>query len=77
MLESLLTEIRNGGTLQPVTLAARLNLQLGLVEAMLEDLERRGLLTQVDVDCNSSCGGCSLAGACGPGRSKARVWQLK
>ena len=64
MLEKLLNEIRNGGTIQPAALAARLNTSIGLVEMMLEELERRGLLAQVATGCNEPCGGCPLVGEC-------------
>jgi len=79
MLEKLLHEIRQGGTLQPVALAARLNTSTILVEMMLEDLERRGMLTQIKESCGgSSCGGCSLGGSCaGPASPAKRVWTLK
>jgi hypothetical protein len=79
MLEKLLFEIRKGGTLQPAALAARLNTSIALVEMMLEDLERRGILTQYRDSCDSSaCGGCSLGGTCaGPANPKNRVWILR
>lgn len=76
MLEKLLNEIREGGSLQPATLAARLNISVGLVEMMLEDLERRGLLTQVNVDCDEPCGGCPMVGECAINSPKGRLWML-
>lgn len=77
MLEKLLNEIRSGGTLQPSALAARLNISVELVEMMLEDLERRGLLAQVNTACDSHCGGCSLAGECGLAGTHGRMWMAK
>jgi hypothetical protein len=77
MLEKLLVEIQSGGTLQPAALAARLKVSLGLVQMMLEDLERMGRLTRVTSDCASSCGGCSLTDTCGTqGPAAGKVWML-
>ena len=75
MLEKLLEEIHSGGTLQPAALAARLKISLGLVQVMLEDLERMGWLTRVNSDCASTCGGCSLTDTCGTqGHAAGKVW---
>jgi hypothetical protein len=74
MLERLLDEIRKGGTLQPARLAQRLNISVGMVEMMLEDLERRGLLAQIDPNCGPSCGGCSLSDQCTTHSPKGRLW---
>ena len=57
MLEQLLNEIRKGGTLQPALLARRLDLSTAMVEAMLADLQRMGVLQQVDTACSEPCGG--------------------
>ncbi len=77
MLEKLLTEIQNGGSLQPATLAAKLNISVGLVEMMLEDLERRGLLAQVNTSsCSEPCGGCPLVGECAITNPQGRMWML-
>ncbi len=77
MLEKLLDEIRGGGTLQPAALAARLKVSPGLVEMMLEDLERRGMLVQVNASCGEPCGGCPLVGECGVTNPQGRMWMLK
>lgn len=77
MLEQLLAEIRQGGMLPPKTLAERLNVSPIMVEMMLEDLERRGLLRQLDLGCATSCSGCAAANLCtGKGSEKSRVWML-
>ncbi len=76
MLETLLNEIRNGGTLQPAALAKKLNISVGLVGMLLEDLERRGLLTLVDTSCSEPCGGCPLVGECAVTSPKGRMWML-
>ena len=75
MLEQLMEEIRKGGTLQPGLLAARLNLSAAMVEAMLANLERMGMLRQVDTSCAESCGGCPLVNGCSTG-PRGRLWML-
>lgn len=78
MIEQLLREIKNGGTLQPATLAARLNVSTGLVDMMLEELEKRGLITQYQAECSASCNKCGLASSCSSAnREKGRIWMLK
>ena len=77
MFPKLLAEIEKGGTLNPASLAARLEVSPILVEMMLEDLERRGKLTRLSAECASgSCGGCPAAGTCAP-KTAARVWIYK
>ncbi len=76
MLEKLLVEIRKGGTLQPAALAARLGVSAGLVEIMLEDLERRGMIAQVNTNCGEPCGGCPLVGECAVAGPQGRMWML-
>ena len=73
MLEELAKEIRAGGTLETGALAARLGTTPQLVEAMLEHLQRSGLI-QAYVNCSDGCLGCSLQEACKrPGT--LRLWQ--
>jgi hypothetical protein len=76
MLEKLLAEIRAGGTLQPAALAEKLNTSVGLVEMMLEDLERRGVITQVNASCGEPCGGCPMVGECAIASPQGRLWML-
>ncbi len=76
MLEKLLAEIRAGGTLQPAALAVKLNTSVGLVEMMLEDLERRGVITQVNTACGEPCGGCPMVGECAITSPHGRLWML-
>ncbi len=73
MLEQLLNEIRQGGGLETNTLAARLGTSPQLVAAMLEHLQRAGLIRDY-VSCADACGGCSLKGAC-TAKNPARLWQ--
>lgn len=73
MLERLLAEIKNGGSLETNDLAARLGTTPTLVAAMLEHLQRLGLISGY-VDCGDGCGGCSLKGTCNSKRP-VRLWQ--
>ncbi len=73
MLEELLKEIQAGGTLETHELAKRLGTTPELVEAMLEHLQRAGLIKPY-VNCGDGCQGCSLRDACGT-QSTVRLWQ--
>ncbi len=72
MLEQLLKAIRAGGALDAAQLAARLNTTPELVRAMLEHLQRIGLLSDASACAGSGCEGCSLSGNCRP--AALRVW---
>ena len=77
MLEQLLKEIRAGGTLETGKLAARLGTSPQLIEAMLEHLQRAGLIEPY-VNCNDGCQGCGLREACQMrGDTTVRLWQSK
>ena len=76
MLEQLLNLIRKDGTLQPAVLASRLNLSTAMVEAMLADLKRMGMLQLVDTSCSKPCGGCSMANSCGSQGFNGQLWIL-
>lgn len=73
MLEQLLNEIRNGGTLETTVLAARLGTSPELVSVMLDHLQRLGLIHAYD-DCTGGCGGCALQESCSSPPS-LRLWQ--
>jgi hypothetical protein len=73
MLEQLLNEIRQGGGLETNDLAARLGTSPQLVAAMLEHLQRLGMIKDY-VDCGDGCGGCSLKSTCSA-KPAARLWQ--
>jgi len=73
MLEQLVKEIRNGGSLETQSLAARLGTTPQLVEAMMEHLQRLGLI-QNYANCGSGCQSCGLHDAC-QGQSTIRLWQ--
>ncbi len=76
MLKQLINEIRAGGTLETGTLAAHLGTTPQLIEAMLEHLQRTGLI-QAYVSCNDGCLGCNLQDACRkPSSGTMRLWQI-
>ncbi len=78
MLEALIKEIRNGGTLQPAALAKKLNVSVPMIEMMLEDLERRGLLSNLNDGCSTSaCGSCAIADSCSSLSPQGRLWMWK
>ncbi len=74
MLEQLLEEIRAGGTLETNALATRLGTTPQLIEAMLEHLQRSGLI-QAYVNCSDGCLGCSLQAACQKTPGTIHLWQ--
>ena len=77
MLERLLHEIRAGGTLEVAALASRLDTSPQLIEAMLEHLQRSGLI-QDYVNCGEGCQGCDLRAACNKSdQRRVRLWQSK
>jgi hypothetical protein len=77
MLEQLLNLIRSSGTVSPVELGRRMNIDPHMVEVLLEDLQRRGFLRNFKMEstCNSeACGGCPLSGGCHT--AKPRIWEI-
>ena len=76
MLAQLLNEIRTIGTARTDLLARRMGTSEELVKVMLDDLKRRGLLTEVNTGCGDSCQGCQLANNCLPKRKGSRIWQV-
>ncbi len=82
MLEQLVAEIRNGGTLETGVLAAKLGASPQLIQAMLEHLQRTGLI-QPYLNCDDGtlgkpgCQGCGLRDACTSPHAAVRLWQTK
>jgi len=74
MLEHLLAIMRQGGVQTTESLARQLGVTPGLVEAMLDDLERRGCVTQAGV-CGDGCAGCDLAKDCNQHLGQ-RLWTV-
>ncbi len=77
MLKQLINEIRAGGTLETGTLAARLGTSPQLVEAMLEHLQRSGLIEAYVTCATDGCRGCDLQDACRHTPGTIRLWQSK
>ncbi len=75
MLDRMLELLRAGGTHRVADLARELDTTPALVEAMLEDLGRMGVLKRVGGACGDGCSGCSMAGACAAG-GNGQVWTL-
>ena len=77
MLERLLYEIRNGGSLEVSALAARLGTSPAMVQAMLEHLQRLGYIHPYAEACGDGCGGCSFGQACSVDEraDKIRLWK--
>ncbi len=73
MLELLVREIRAGGTLETRELASRLGTTPQLIEAMLEHLQRAGLIGVYE-PCGEGCSGCGVRDACKP-QVAVRLWQ--
>lgn len=78
MLERLLYEIRNGGSLEVSALAARLDTSPAMVQAMLEHLQRLGYIQPYAEACGDGCGGCSFSQACNieERADKIRLWKF-
>lgn len=75
MLEQLAREIQAGGTLEIGALAARLGTTPQLIQAMLEHLQRSGLVRPY-ANCGEGCRRCGLRDACNPPPA-IRIWQSK
>jgi len=76
MLEKLLVEIREGGTLETGKLAAKLGTSPAMVEAMLEHLRQMGYIQAYET-CGDGCAGCSLSSMCKKDAASGQVqlWQ--
>lgn len=63
-LVEMLQVLNEGGLHSTAGLGRRLGVSEELVEAMAEDLARRGYLASPEMGCVTGCDGCGLAGAC-------------
>jgi hypothetical protein len=76
LLERLLAVLRAGGAHTLSSLAGELGTSPALVETMVADLARRGLLRERPAQCcPGQCRGCAAAGVCGLGEP-GRVWEV-
>ena len=75
MLHKLIRAIAEGQARSLGDLAKQLDVSVGLVEQMLEDLSRQGFLRLTSMECASGCGGCPSASACSL-TQPVRTWVL-
>jgi hypothetical protein len=75
MFETLLSVIAAKGTTTSADLARGLGVHHGLLDAMLEDLTRKGYLSAVTEGCSVACDRCPMHKAC-LYRRQARIWML-
>lgn len=75
MLEALLRIVASKGTAASPELARRLNVSYALLESMLDELTRQGLLKVVAGGGSDSCRRCPLSSAC-LYRREGRIWAL-
>ena len=73
MFAQLLEEIRSGGTLEVNALAAKLNTTPELITAMLDHMQRLGLI-EAYASCADGCQGCTLSDAC-TRKEAVHLWQ--
>jgi hypothetical protein len=78
MLEKLMQEIREGGTLETARLAQKLGTTPGMIEAMLEHLRQMGFIKAYET-CGDGCSGCSLSTMCKKDVQSGQVqlWQYE
>lgn len=75
MLKRVLVEIAAGRVGSLTELAKTIDASPEMVEVMVMELERRGLLQRAG-DCGSPCAGCPKEIACAPGASQGGAWML-
>ncbi len=73
MLGRLLELLREGGTRHIDELARALDTTPALVEAMLDDLARRGYVERVSACTSDSCARCPSGDTCGVDRASVRI----
>jgi predicted ArsR family transcriptional regulator len=71
----LVEKIHSGGTMEVSALAAELGTSPAMIEAMLEHLQRQGIVRRCGQS-SEACSACGLGATCAiePGRA-IRVWQ--
>jgi Mn-dependent DtxR family transcriptional regulator len=74
VLKRLLSTIAAGRIANTAELAAAMDASPAMVEALVDELERRGLLQRAG-DCGSVCTGCPTELACGQ-QGQASAWLL-
>lgn len=74
MFKRLLSAVASGQVGNTAELAAAIEVSPAMVEAMVAELERRGLLQRAG-DCGSTCAGCPSESACDPA-AQGTAWML-
>lgn len=74
MFKRVLVTIAEGRVGSTQELAAALDTSPAMVEAMVAELEQRGLLERVG-DCGDACAGCPVESACAPA-VRGSAWML-
>ena len=74
MLKIVLTQVGAGRIGNTAELAAAMDASPAMVEALVGELERRGLLQRAG-DCGSACTGCPTELECGQ-KTQASAWML-
>lgn len=74
MLKRALATIAAGRVGSTAELAAAIDASPEMVEALVGELERRGLLQRAG-ECGAACTGCPTEAACGP-KAHAGAWML-
>ena len=64
MLKALLKQITQGGTWTVESLARELETSPQMIQAMVQDLARRGYLKPAQQACSGACASCPVAGRC-------------
>jgi hypothetical protein len=75
ILEELLKRLASGRPYNLTELAAELDVDLGLLEQMIIDLERGGYLKRVALSCSTICAGCPREGLCQI-THEGRIWSV-
>lgn len=78
MLQQLMVEIREGGTLETSVLAKKLHTTPAMIGVMLDHLRQVGFLKSYESNSNA-CAGCSLSNMCDKCESSNHVqlWQYE
>lgn len=74
MFKRLLSAVASGQVGNTAELAAAIDVSPAMVEAMVAELERRGLLQRAG-ECGTACAGCPSESACDP-KQQASAWML-
>ncbi len=74
-LEKLLKRLANGQDHTLNDMASELGVPPGLVEQMLDDLERGGYVRRIEAVCGERCETCPYQGRCGITQG-GRIWTL-